>query len=451
MEVDSANAEPTIVDVAKEEVVIEETNAHANEETRSNIDFNAESPNLSGSKHNRFQDSFAGSDTNMDNNMAEDPIEGVETDRMISPAIHSATKALYIRNFMRPLNTVALKEYLARLATPPSSQTDLSIISEFHMDVIRTHAFVCFSNVSAASRVRSAIHDTTWPQEKNRQRLWADFIPADKVRDWIQEEKNTTGRRGSTGKNWEVAYEDDGYGSMVAVFRESDPRNIPARQMTRGVNMGVGGGMGGMERMGPPPPVSRNNMNANNIPLGPRSYIPLDPNPYEKRNDMESRRPSNFQDRPADTFSRPAPSPVSNKDFMYTATTPRLFYQAVTKEVVNKRLENMDAITRQDYRPDEASKENNRYTFEDGDKFVDRGPEIFEGIRPPRGLMRPRGGERGGGGGGKYRGERPRRDVDRYATGGGGGRGGRRFSSGGGGGGGFRSDDGYRGGGVRRH
>lgn len=436
---------PMIVDVAKEEVVIEPLNTStANEEERqvdetelnnypegnlqntgpdgitSNVAAEAESPPHLKAKDGRFKDLFPAS--KMDQTVGDDAMEGVEVDRTISPAIHPATTALYIRDFMRPLNSNTLKEYLTFLATPPSSETDPSIIQDFYLDTIRTHAYVSFSNISAASRVRSAIHGTVWPEETNRKPLWADFIPAEKVQDWIEEEKSCAGNGRTGGKKFEVAYEEDYHGKFIAVLRESDPRNVPARQNSM-AGMGIAsaprGGMTG-------------------VPLGPRSSIPHDVNPYDNRNLDMPRRPSHFP---------PTVSLRLENGFKSTTASPLLYYQPVSKELVKKRLDNMDRITRSDYRRDEQASEIHRYTFEDGDKIVDRGPEVFEGIRPVRG---PPSRYRGGGGGdnSRYRDRREGRgrDRDRYTGGGGGG-----SRYGGGGGQNYRPiDDGYRGSGTRR-
>ena len=163
---------------------------------------------------------------------APDPME-TETDRIIAPAIHPATASLYIRDFMRPLNENQLKVYLADLATAPGQDTDLDVISNFYVDQIRTHAFISFTNVSAASRVRSAVHDRKWPEETTRKPLWADFVPVDKVEGWIQEELSTKGGGRPQAKRWEVYYDVDEDRNVTTSLQESSnmPRpQAPARQ-----------------------------------------------------------------------------------------------------------------------------------------------------------------------------------------------------------------------------
>jgi hypothetical protein len=103
--------------------------------------------------------------------------------------------------------------------------------------------------------------------------------------------------------------------------------------------------------------------------------------------------------------------------FKSTAAKPMLYYQPVSKDLANRRLDNIDAAMSKDAAAGKRmTGPINRYIFEDGDKLVDRGPEIFPGIRPPPDQRRggagrggpPRdrdGGYRGRGGGGY--GDRP--------------------------------------------
>ena len=47
---------------------------------------------------------------------------------------------------------------------------------------------------------------SVWPPERNRKPLWADFIPADVVDDWIDQEKASQAGGRSVAKKWEVVY-----------------------------------------------------------------------------------------------------------------------------------------------------------------------------------------------------------------------------------------------------
>src|SRR5690606_34171350 len=114
--------------------------------------------------------------------------DAVDLDRDVAPAIHPATPALYIANLMRPLRPVDMQTHLIDLATPPRLPLSNDVITLFHLDQIRTHAFVVFASTSAASRVRTLLHDSVWPNESNRKALFVDFIPPEKVQEWIDTE-----------------------------------------------------------------------------------------------------------------------------------------------------------------------------------------------------------------------------------------------------------------------
>jgi len=189
---------PTIVDIAKEEVKIQAiSGADSPDQKRDpprEMEIDEESrPKTQGGEHDdspsrvrdsRFKDLFPAQqkapalESSSSRDSAPEAMD-IDTDRVVSPALHPATSALYIRDFMRPLNPAQLKSYLASLATPPGHETDTDIIVNFYLDPIRTHAFVSLTSVSAAARVRSAIHDRIWPDERTRKPLWADFVPAE--------------------------------------------------------------------------------------------------------------------------------------------------------------------------------------------------------------------------------------------------------------------------------
>ncbi|KAK3318650.1 hypothetical protein B0H66DRAFT_246336 [Apodospora peruviana] len=282
----------------------------------------------------------------------------------LSPAEHPATTALYIKNFMRPLKAPMLREYLEDIATPPGKTPDPNIIEEFFLDQIRTHAFVRFSSVSAAARVRVSLHGKVWPQESNRKELWVDFIPPDKVEEWSATE-NAEGPRGGLSR-WEVRYEEDQDGRIMAKLVNAAAAGPPPRQPAA-------------RPQAPPSAV--------NIPTGPRQYPGIEAAPSGPRGRGNTRDMRGFQD--TEGMKRT------------TCAGPVIYYKPVSAELAQRRLENMRSYYTRDRhrdlgRPDEI----NRYTFEDGDQFVDRGKEVFVGIRPPhRENERRRG---GGGYGGGY-------------------------------------------------
>ncbi|KAI5777643.1 hypothetical protein EDC01DRAFT_677517 [Geopyxis carbonaria] len=126
-----------------------------------------------------------------------------DDDTPVTPSLHPATRALYIRNFLRPLNEASLRAHILSLATRGSSAP--ASIDTFFLDTIRSHALIVFSNTAAATRVRVGIHAKTFPPEKTRKPLWADFVPEDAVAGWIERERASTGRGGNA--RWEVAYD----------------------------------------------------------------------------------------------------------------------------------------------------------------------------------------------------------------------------------------------------
>ncbi|KAK3688381.1 hypothetical protein B0T22DRAFT_151824 [Podospora appendiculata] len=366
--------------------------------------------------------------------------------RDVAPAEHPATSALYIKNFMRPIKDQVLREYLVDLATPPGSVPDPDSVVDFYLDQIRTHAFVRFTSISSASRVRIALHGKVWPNERERKELWVDFIPPENISDWIEREQSEGGRGSATRTRWEVRYEPDDEGRIAArlVNAEAEPARQPSRAPL------------------PPPPSAP----AMSIPSGPaRQYPGIEAAPLGPRG-----RGGNRAD--------------NGGIWQSTDTRPSLPFKPVPEELAQRRLEHMRSYYTQDRHRDMGrADEINRYTFEDSDSFVDRGREVFVGIRPPH---RERGGGRPFRGepfrGDSFRGDRgpprgppppflprggdryisgreePRSDVPRsrldgaplptFGGGGGGGFGGGGFRSerrgGGGGGGGGRRGD-YRG------
>ncbi|KAL9044362.1 MAG: hypothetical protein Q9214_002496, partial [Letrouitia sp. 1 TL-2023] len=173
-------------------------------------------------------------------------------DRAIHPALHPATSTLYIRDIMRPLNAANLKTHLIALATAPGTSPNPDLLLEFFLDSIRTHCLVKFANVSAASRVRTALHDRVWPDEKNRKPLWVDFVPEEKLEKWIEVENTVSAGRGQAAKRWEVVYENEvngvnaylqeagsnssGLRTTVAAPRTEsghDVQSVPLRLMTK--------------------------------------------------------------------------------------------------------------------------------------------------------------------------------------------------------------------------
>ena len=135
----------------------------------------------------------------------------------VAPARHVPTRALYIRNFKRPLNLLTLRQYVTALSkTPPGNviREAEDPVESFYLDGIRTHAFISFSSIPAAKAVRQAMHNTLFPDEPGRDPLYVDYVPAQQLNSWIQTE-NDQGPRA----RFEVVYEDIPDGA-VAIHQE---------------------------------------------------------------------------------------------------------------------------------------------------------------------------------------------------------------------------------------
>ncbi|KAI9167162.1 Apoptotic chromatin condensation inducer in the nucleus [Paramyrothecium foliicola] len=299
----------------------------------------------------------------------DEAADSMDYARDIAPALHPATSALYINNLMRPLRPNDVRAHLANLATPPSQEVNDEIIVNFYLDQIRTHAFVVFGSISAASRARTALHDCVWPNESNRKALWVDFVPPEKIEGWIDMETSQGGRSGS---RWEVVYEEGSSGTIEARLES---------------------GAISSSRSGPPPgrrpsgaPTTEG---PNAIPVGPRGF-------------RDSGPPTGPRAVRPGTGPGPRPPPQALDNLVErTRAQPSISYQMVSEQLAARRLANMQSFYTKDEVRD-LGREINRYSFEEGDSFVDRGKEIFEGIRPPhreRGMGRERRGGRGGFGG----------------------------------------------------
>lgn len=316
----------------------------------------------------RFKDLF----TPADREQIRPPSPPADTameDAEVEPALHVATEALYIDGLMRPLQPTALRNHLVSIATAPGSSPDPDVIVDFYLDPIKTHCFVKFANVSAASRARTALHGVVWPNESNRKTLFVDFIPEQKLQQWIAKEEESRGRRGPPPR-WEVRYDrtDDGF---EAVLQQVDPKGAASRQAP---------GRASTDFSRPPP-------------LGPRASI------GNKDRRFSSPPPPEPRPRPGQGFE-----PLDDL-FESTTTKPKLYYLRVPREVADRRLDRFDDLLRKGSFPRRGGDENRRITFEDGDLFVDNGPE-YGG----RGNGRRRGRGRGGGLGDSWRDDRRGRD-----------------------------------------
>ncbi|KAL2263177.1 hypothetical protein VTK26DRAFT_7832 [Humicola hyalothermophila] len=359
IEEDSArpvDTEPQPIDTAIDRDTAQRppTDDHMAVEEPSRHDHEADKTDPAGHDRHRYREASPRHQDQRYDVTSEHP---ADDDREIEPALHPATPALYIKNFMRPLREPVLRDFLIDLAALPGAAPDPDCLVNFYLDQIRTHAFVRFTTVSAASRVRAALHGTVWPNERNRKELWVDFIPEDKVVEWVGREQSEGGRGSSS--RWEVHYEPDDNGEVIAtlVNAEAEParRNTATRQP-----------------LGPPPvptgPARNTYPGVEGAPLGPRG-----------RGGNHYRQPP-----PPPPQSQMYSSASGDRDFRVTRAGPPVRYRPVPEELAARRLANLRSYITKDRhrdlgRPDEI----NRYTFEHSDEFVDRGKEAFIGIRPP--------------------------------------------------------------------
>ncbi|KAF2638572.1 hypothetical protein P280DRAFT_471174 [Massarina eburnea CBS 473.64] len=323
--------------------------------------------------------------------------EALTDDRPITPALHPATPALYIRNLMRPLRPESLRAHLVSLASPPSSSPNPTIVASLFLDSMKTHALVRLANTTAASRVRASLHGSIWPPENNRKELWVDFIPEDKVTDWIEEENvalkddkeaRTSGRT-AQAKKFEIVYPKNADGVIEAVHQE----------------------IGGPDRV-----VNAGDALPFNPPTGPRN-MSKSHFPYDEGRDAFPEPSSATRSTMTKSFK------TLDQLFDSTAAKPKLYYLPVSDARAKTRLKELDLETSHDWTPQELRKgrgiaEENKYRFgfDDDDRVVEVGHDFGPWSKRGRGGG-GRGGGRGGGGGGGYRG----RGAPRGGGGGGGG------------------------------
>ena len=372
---------------------------------------------------------------------AQDAPRRSKPDREVEPAIHPATSSLYIRNFKRPLHIPTLKAHITSLASPSSDSEPP--VKTFYLDSIRTHAFITLTSTTSASRVRSALHNTRFPDEPLREPLWADFVPTNKVEMWVSQETGSAFGQGRPGgsKRFEIIYThtDDGVQADLCDVDVS-------RQQQQGRPSNAGRTSQDLPRLSTATvtgPVA-SGIHPDRAPL-----VPVSPS--------ATRRSAATQPYPSQSTTQPYPPTAGSAsrakddskafsalDQLFSSTTakPKLYYKPVSPETVDDRLAMIRALR---VGHDEMGRSGDagmvRFCFERSgvrgggagrEEWVDKGPEFGFGGRG-RGILESGGG--GGGGGGGYRGGGSYR-------GGGGYRGGYRGGYGGVG-------DGYRGGGYR--
>lgn len=311
---------------------------------------------------------------------SNEPADALDDDRPTIPAIHPVTSALYIRNFMRPLRPEPLRTHLVSLASPPSSSPDSSIVSALFLDNMKTHALALFTSTTAASRVRASLHGAIWPPEGNRKELWVDFVPDDKVEDWIKIEEEA------------LAAEKDARASG---------RSVPAKRFEVVYNEGSDAITAVHQEVGSSAPI--------NAPRGPRASID------DRRT---SNAPAPLPTAPTEELKENTSASFKTLHDLFDSTTakPQLFYLPVSDAIADTRLKELELETSRDWDPEAVRKGRGiqkeaklRYTFDEDDRVVVAGEDFgpwAEDLRGGRGGYRGRPGWRGGGGrgGGGWRG-----------------------------------------------
>lgn len=252
-----------------------------------------------------------------------------DADELIVPSTHQPTSALYIRELMRPLKPEVMEQHVVDLIIPEGSDPDPNLVEEFYIDQIRTHAFVQLTSIAAAKRVRAALHNQVWPNESNRKPLWVDFIPPSQVKQWIAEESAGSGAQ---SKRWEVIYEPEG-------------NEIVATHTTVGSNS---------KPFSKAPPTG---------PAAGSTYPGIEAAPRGPR-------------------GRGGTSRLDTPNSLLTQAHPRLSYTPLSDDIARRRVNSMRSFYSANA-PSDLGKNYHRYTFENVDSFVDRGVEVFIGIRPP--------------------------------------------------------------------
>ncbi|KAK6335785.1 hypothetical protein TWF730_003162 [Orbilia blumenaviensis] len=273
---------------------------------------NRQRPSIAAStKDARFKSLFnkeEGSAANQQSTGAATPPRSDDEDET-SPSIHPATRGLYIRELVRPLQESQLRTHLIQLAskaTDPSS-ADPSTLERIYLDGIKTHCFAIFSTVQACSRARNGVHGKVFPNEKNRKVLFADYVPEDKIDTWISQEKDNRGVR------YVITY-GDGEDGVEAIHEEcsSGGGGPGGRGSISGPRGSIGGGSGA--------PVD--------APAGPRG-----------RGSFSNNGPS------SNTFTTganavPTGARVVSLDelFLSTKTKPKIYYKPVDEATVKARI-----------------------------------------------------------------------------------------------------------------
>ncbi|KAF2426539.1 hypothetical protein EJ08DRAFT_651644 [Tothia fuscella] len=277
----------------------------------------------------------------------------VHLSKNVEDAMHPVTRALYIRDFMRPLQTIQLRKHLASVAEPDYSGEDSDIIELLHLDQVRTHAFVLFTSAERAIAARSALHGQVWPDERTRKQLWADFIPEENVQRWIDIETDEGGSRNGM-KRWEVEYFTNNDGNPETTLIELGAGQNHDRRPSRLVDTPAG---------------------QREIPTGPRSM----------QQDPRDRVPPPREDDRSNLPAVKGPNTDAAFEaigtlFQTTEAKPKIYFKPVSEEIAEARKDEFSKQTSRDWK-DKNWRDDDlyRFSFEDGSMLVHSGRHLMSG------------------------------------------------------------------------
>ena len=251
--------------------------------------------------------------------------------REVEPSLHTPTKSLYMSNFKRPLHTPSLRAHIAKV----SGSSDP--ITFFYINNIRSHCFVTFNSESVASRVRAKMHNTKFPNEDLREKIFVDYVPDEKVEGWVEMETTSSRTGRNSNAKLEVVYIPHD-GKQKAVFQDASMSNRNSR--------------GSMSHIPDRPAAA------------PRSPIQQRPPPVQQRD------------------PRDEGTGFSGLDELFNSTTakPKLYFKKVPQNVIDDRVDMIkDLYPERGISGDPGMK---RYTFEKDKRkedWVDNGPEFGHG------------------------------------------------------------------------
>lgn len=340
----------------------------------------------------------------------------------VEAARHPSTSTLYLCNFKRPINQQELKAHItaaAHGAAVPTSEA--GPVKLFYMDKIRSHAFVAFQSVAHAARVRSAMHGKKFPSEPQRDPIWVDFIPDDKVEDFIDQESQSQsnfqsgGRGAGISSRFQVVYRDTETG-VEAVLQDVNPM----KQVNRpGISTGATNRQSYPQRNASytTEPTSTSAI-ASTVHPDRAGFVP-----QSAANDQRRSPHGRGQEveRPVRRPHADHGSGFKELDDLFSSTQakPRLYFKLPAQELIDDRLAMIRALIPAGGKSGEPGMK--RYTFEQSDgqeEWVDNGPEFGRGWRGQDRLEGKAGGRGRGrrrGGGGSYEGRGlGRSGVDSY-------------------------------------